>query len=145
MQCLNPWTQWNVFQQCMSLTQIQSSTCPWTAGPSLSRKCIHHTTKQWFKTVHEYFRFDRTQASIRQAVLETSRDSILGNDTEKSIVLPPLPPPWISFPAVSTRHVSLNYKACLNLSMDLLRHFKTQWILYETRKLSRTLIRKVLI
>ncbi|GFR20666.1 hypothetical protein TNCT_403541 [Trichonephila clavata] len=32
-----------------------------------------------------------------------------------------------------------------NLSMDLLRHFKTQWILYETRKLSQTLIRKVLL
>ncbi|GFR20596.1 hypothetical protein TNCT_403281 [Trichonephila clavata] len=31
MQCLNPWTQWNWFQQCMSLLK-QCSTCPWTAG-----------------------------------------------------------------------------------------------------------------
>ncbi|GFQ72595.1 hypothetical protein TNCT_443701 [Trichonephila clavata] len=50
---------------------------------------------------------------------------------EKSIVFtpPPLPPPWISFPAVQHTPCLFRLQSyASNLSMDLLRHFKTQWI-----------------
>ncbi|GFQ81389.1 hypothetical protein TNCT_195211 [Trichonephila clavata] len=86
---------------------------------SLSRKCIHHTTKQWFKTVHEYFKdFDEQhRLPYDKAVLETlvGIRIALGNDTERKYCFypPPLPHRGFRFPAVQHTHVSLDYKAML--------------------------------
>ncbi|GFR20852.1 hypothetical protein TNCT_404381 [Trichonephila clavata] len=104
------WTQWNGFQQCMSLLN-NASTCPWTQDTFSEQKCIHPHNKTVFKLSMNILRTLTTQASIRQAVLETSRGHpyTLG-DTEKSIFTLS-PPPWISFSSSPARHVSL-YKAC---------------------------------
>ncbi|GFQ99133.1 hypothetical protein TNCT_685181 [Trichonephila clavata] len=58
---------------------------------------------------------------------------------EKSIVSPPSPRHrGFRFPAVQHTPCLFRLQSyASNLSMDLLRHFKTQWILYETRKLSK--------
>ncbi|GFR20662.1 hypothetical protein TNCT_403521 [Trichonephila clavata] len=113
--------------------------------PSLSRKCIHPHNKQWFKTVHEYFKtltsntgFHTTRRSLRPSGHPYS----FRERTEKSIV-------YLSrhrgfrFQQSSTPCL-LDYKACFKPvngppktfqdAMDPLR-----------RKLSWTLIRKVLI
>ncbi|GFR01032.1 hypothetical protein TNCT_267031 [Trichonephila clavata] len=104
--------------------------------------------KQWFKTVHEYFKdFDeqhRLHTTRRSLRLSSGIRIALGKiQREKYCFYPPLSPHVdFVFQQSSTRHVSLDYKAMLQTVNGLLRHFKTQWILYETRKLPRTLIRK---
>ncbi|GFR20611.1 hypothetical protein TNCT_403341 [Trichonephila clavata] len=74
----------------------------------LSRKCIHHTTKQWFKTVHEYFKdFDEQHRlpydrSLRPLV---GIRIALGTNREKYCFT--LPPPWISFSSSPAHAMSL--------------------------------------
>ncbi|GFR01039.1 hypothetical protein TNCT_267061 [Trichonephila clavata] len=87
---------------------------------SLSRKCIIHTTKQWFKTVHEYFKdFDEQhRLPYDKAVLETLVGhpySFRERYREKSIVFTPPLSRHVDFvfQQSSTRHVSLDYKAML--------------------------------
>ncbi|GFR20825.1 hypothetical protein TNCT_404281 [Trichonephila clavata] len=64
------------------------------------------------------------------------------NDTEK-VFLPPLPAVDFVFQQSSTPCL-FDYKAMLQTSMDLLRHFKTQWIPLKQGNCPRTLIRKVI-
>ncbi|GFR32095.1 hypothetical protein TNCT_719631 [Trichonephila clavata] len=73
--------------------------------------------------------FHTTRRSLRPLV---GIRIALGNDTERKVLFlppPPLPPPWISFSS-SPAHACLFrlQSNASNLSMDLLRHFKTQWI-----------------
>ncbi|GFR20657.1 hypothetical protein TNCT_403501 [Trichonephila clavata] len=125
-----------VFQQCSLYSTIQCLTCPWTAG-YLLKKMHPSTTKQWFKTVHEYLRTLTSNTGFHTTtVLETSRHPYsFGNEQRESIVLLSCHRGF-RFPAVQ-HAMSLDYKHASNLSMDLLRHFKTQWIPLETRKLSQ--------
>ncbi|GFQ81391.1 hypothetical protein TNCT_195221 [Trichonephila clavata] len=87
--------------------------------------------------------FHTTRRSLR---LSSGIRIALGNDTERKVLFLPPPSPrhrGFRFPAVQHTPCLFRLQSnASNLSMDLLRHFKTQWILYETRKLSRTLIRK---
>ncbi|GFR20630.1 hypothetical protein TNCT_403401 [Trichonephila clavata] len=99
--------------------------------------------KQWFKTVHEYFRTltKHRLPSTRRSLRPSSHLHSFRNEQRKVLFSPP---PHRGFRFSSTRHVSLDYKHASNLSMDLLRHFK-QWILSKQGNCPRTLIRKVLI
>ncbi|GFQ87583.1 hypothetical protein TNCT_673341 [Trichonephila clavata] len=108
-----------VFQQCMSLySTIHASNLSWTAGYFAEQKMHPSHNKQWFKTVHEYFKdSDEQHGFIRQAVLETlvGVRIALGNiQREKYCFYTPSPATVdFVFQQSSTRHVSLDYKAML--------------------------------
>ncbi|GFQ79564.1 hypothetical protein TNCT_149841 [Trichonephila clavata] len=130
--------EWFSNSACLSTQQYNASNLSMDSRiPSLSRKCIHPHNKQWFKTVHEYFKdFDEQhRLPYDKAVLETSRRhpySFRERYREKSIVFTPPPSPrhrGFRFPAVQHTPCPFRLQSnASNLSMDLLRHFKTQWI-----------------
>ncbi|GFR20835.1 hypothetical protein TNCT_404311 [Trichonephila clavata] len=98
--------------------------------PSLSRKCIHPHNKQWFKTVHEILRTltSNTGFHTTSGLRPRRHPYSFRERYRESIVFPLSPPPWISFSSSPAQPCPLDYKHASNLSMDLLRHFKTQWI-----------------
>ncbi|GFR20804.1 hypothetical protein TNCT_404201 [Trichonephila clavata] len=111
------------------LNNTMPPTCPWTAGYLLNENASIHTTKRGLKLSMNILRFDEHTGFLRQAVLETSRQASYSfRECREKYCFPPLPPPWISFQQSSTRHVSLDYKACFKPVNGPLRHFKTQWI-----------------
>ncbi|GFR20862.1 hypothetical protein TNCT_404421 [Trichonephila clavata] len=101
------------FQQCMSLTQqYNASTCG--QQDTFSEQKMHpSTTKQWFKLSMNIWDFDEQHGlPYDKRSLRLRHPYSFGNDTEKSIVLPLSRHRGFRFQQSSTRHVSLNYKAC---------------------------------
>ncbi|GFR20817.1 hypothetical protein TNCT_404251 [Trichonephila clavata] len=92
-------------KQCLNLS--------WTAG-YLSEQKMHPSTQQtWFKTVHEYFKdFDDNTGFHTTGVLRplVGHPYSLGT-IQRNSVYPLSRHRGFRFPAVSTRHVSLDYKA----------------------------------
>ncbi|GFQ80994.1 hypothetical protein TNCT_287371 [Trichonephila clavata] len=94
-----------------------------------------HNKNSGFKTVHEYFKdFDEQhrlpydKRSLRPLV---GIRIALGNNTERKVLFyPPLSRHrGFRFPAVQHTPCLFRLQSnASNLSMDLLRHFKTQWI-----------------
>ncbi|GFR20567.1 hypothetical protein TNCT_403171 [Trichonephila clavata] len=110
-------------------------TCPWTAGYLLSRKCIHPHNKTVVKTVHEYFRTLTSKTGFHTTAVLRPLVGIriaLGT-TEK--VLFYLPRHVDVFQ--STRHVSLDYKACFKPVNGPPKTFQDDMDPLQTRKLSQ--------
>ncbi|GFQ87599.1 hypothetical protein TNCT_673401 [Trichonephila clavata] len=142
-----------VFQQCMSLySTIQCLQPVHGQQDTFAEQKMHPSTQQnsglklsmnILRTLTSNTGFHTTRRSLRPLVGRPY--SFREQYREKSIVFtPPLSRHrGFRFPAVQHTPCLFRLQSnASNLSMDLLRHFKTQWILYETRKLPRTLIRK---
>ncbi|GFR16953.1 hypothetical protein TNCT_645621 [Trichonephila clavata] len=129
-----------VFQQCMSLySTIQCLQPVHGQQDTFAEQKMHPSTQQnsglklsmnILRTLTSNTGFHTTRRSLRPLVGHPY--SFRERYREKSIVFtpPPLsPPPWISFSSSPAHAMSFRLQSnASNLSMDLLRHFKTQWI-----------------
>ncbi|GFQ78565.1 hypothetical protein TNCT_380021 [Trichonephila clavata] len=138
-----------VFQQC-TVSLLNNTMLQPVHGQqdTFAEQKMHPSTQQnsglklsmnILRTLTSNTGFHTTRRSLRPLVGHPY--SFRERYREKSIVFTPPPSPrhrGFRFPAVQHTPCLFRLQSnASNLSMDLLRHFKTQWILYETRKLPK--------
>ncbi|GFR20648.1 hypothetical protein TNCT_403471 [Trichonephila clavata] len=100
MQCLNPWTQWNFSNSACLYSTIQCLQPVHGQQDTFSEQKMHpSTTKQWFKTVHEYFKdFDEQHSFHTTRRSETSRRHPYSfRNEQRKVLFYPLSATVISF------------------------------------------------
>ncbi|GFR20642.1 hypothetical protein TNCT_403451 [Trichonephila clavata] len=111
--------------------------------PSAERKCIHHTTKQWFKISMNILTLTSTQVPYDRRSLRLSSASVyLGTNREKYCFTLPATVDFV-FQQSSTRH-SLDYKDVKPVNGPP-KTFQDAMDPFRNKETAQTLIRKVLI
>ncbi|GFQ73337.1 hypothetical protein TNCT_433311 [Trichonephila clavata] len=123
-----------VFQQCLCFSLLNNtmpSTCPaeQKMHPSTQQNSGLKLSMNILRNLTSNTGFHTTRRSLRPLV---GVRIALGNNTERKVLfLPPpfSPPRGFRFPAVQHTPCLFRLQSnASNLSMDLVRHFKTQWI-----------------
>ncbi|GFR20572.1 hypothetical protein TNCT_403191 [Trichonephila clavata] len=99
--------------------------------PSAERKCIHPQQNSGLKLSMNILRtlMSNTGFHTTRRSLDSLRHPHSFRERYREKIFYPSRHRGFRFPAVQHTPCLLDYKNASNLSMDLLRHFKTQWIL----------------